>query len=83
MSPPRKADAVPKADAAAARLALIASSDDYLLQQGLDDAVRQAVELLEGAEVERLPDAASPEDVAVELRSPSLFAANYELKHNA
>ena len=75
MSPRREANTPGATDAVATRLALIASSDDYLLQQGLDDAVRQALELLEGAEVERLSDSASPEDVAIELRSPSLFAA--------
>jgi len=75
MSPRREVNTKGCADAIATRLALIASSDDYLLQQGLDDAVRQAIEGLDGAEVERLADSVSPEDVAVELRSRSLFAA--------
>ena len=60
--------------AAPARVVLIASSDDYLLEESLDAAVAEAAELLGGAEVERLPESATPEDVAVELRSPSLFA---------
>lgn len=60
--------------AAPARVVLIASSDDYLLEESLDAAVAEASELLGGAEVERLPDTVTPEDVAVELRSPSLFA---------
>ena len=75
MSPRRETNTKGSADAIATRLALIASSDDYLLQQGLDEAVRQACEMLAGAEVERLADSVSPEEVAVELRSPSLFAA--------
>jgi len=56
------------------RLVLIASSDDFLVEEGLNDAIAAAVEALGGAEVERLADGASPEQAAVELRSPSLFA---------
>jgi hypothetical protein len=73
---PRRAGRTPvTADAGSARLALLASSDDYLLELALDEVIEQAREALGGAEVERLADTASPEDVAVELRSPSLFAA--------
>ena len=75
MSPRRTGRTPVTADAGSARLALIASSDDYLLELALDEAVDQAREALGGAEVERLADAATPEDVAIELRSPSLFVA--------
>lgn len=61
---------------APARVVLIASSDDYLLQESLEAAVVELCEALGGAEVERLPDSATTEDVAVELRSPSLFASS-------
>ena len=57
-----------------ARLALIASSNDYLVEESLTDAIAAACDALGGAEVERLSDDISPEDLAVELRSPSLFA---------
>jgi len=56
------------------RLALIASSNDYLVEESLNDAVTAACDALGGAEVERVSDDASPEDLALELRSPSLFA---------
>ncbi len=56
------------------RLALIASSNDYLVEESLNDAIAAACDALGGAEVERLSDDASPEDLALELRSPSLFA---------
>jgi len=75
MSHRREGNAPVSVEASGKRLALIASTDDYLLEEGLEDAVRQAQEALDGAEVERLPDSVTPEDVAVELRSPSLFAA--------
>jgi hypothetical protein len=75
MSPRRTGRTPVTADARSARLALIASSDDYLLELALGEAVDQAREALGGAEVERLADTLSPEDVAVELRSPSLFVA--------
>jgi hypothetical protein len=75
MSPRRTGHTPVTADAGSARLALIASSDDFLLEQALDGAVHQAREALGGAEVERLADTATPEDVAIELRSPSLFVA--------
>jgi hypothetical protein len=75
MSPRRAGPTPVTADAGSARLALIASSDDYLLELALEEAVDRAREALGGAEVERLTDTLTPEDVAVELRSPSLFVA--------
>ncbi len=57
-----------------ARLALIASSNDYLVEESLAAAIAAACAALGGAEVERLPDDITPEDLAMELRSPSLFA---------
>jgi hypothetical protein len=55
-------------------LSLTASSDDYLLEESLNDAVGEACAALGGVEPERLPEDVTPETVAVELRSPSLFA---------
>jgi hypothetical protein len=57
------------------RLSLTASSDDYLLEESLDEAVARACAELDGVEAERLAEDATPEAVAVELRSPSLFAS--------
>jgi hypothetical protein len=58
------------------RLSLTASSDDYLLEENLKEAVDGACAALGGAEPERLADDVSPEAVAVELRSPSLFVSS-------
>lgn len=58
----------------APRFQLIASSDDFLLEQGLAEAVAAAADALGGAEAEELAEDATPESVALELRSPSLFA---------
>lgn len=58
----------------APRFQLIASSDDFLLEQGLTEAVAAAAGALGGAEPEELGEDATPESVALELRSPSLFA---------
>ncbi len=58
----------------APRFQLIASSDDFLLEQGLAEAVAAAADALGGAEPEELGEDATPESVALELRSPSLFA---------
>ncbi len=59
-----------------ARLALIASSDDFLLEDSLDGAVAEVAADLGGVEPEHLPEDMTPEAVAVELRSPSLFTPN-------
>lgn len=56
------------------RLVLIASSDDYLVEESLSDAVAAAGEVLGGAEIERLAEDVTAEQLALELRSPSLFA---------
>jgi hypothetical protein len=56
------------------RLVLIASSDDYLVEESLGDAVAAAAEALGGGEVEELPDDVTADQLALELRSPSLFA---------
>ncbi|MEE4270285.1 MAG: hypothetical protein V2I67_01340 [Thermoanaerobaculales bacterium] len=58
------------------RIRLIASSDDYLLELRMVKAVAEVCAEL-GGEVEPEPqsDEASPESVATELVSPSLFAA--------
>ena len=59
--------------AEASRLVLVACRDDYLLEEALDDAIREAAGALGGAPVEELPRGVSPEQVATEVQSPSLF----------
>jgi hypothetical protein len=54
---------------------LIAASDDFLLEQRLSAEVRRVCTELGGVEPEVQSDEASPESVAMELVSPSLFAA--------
>lgn len=54
---------------------LIAASDDYLLEQRLAAEVRGVCRELGGVEPELQSDEATPESVAMELVSPSLFAA--------
>lgn len=53
---------------------LVASSDDFLLEEALGDAIRTVCAELGDVEPETLPDDVTPEDLAVELCSPSLFA---------
>ncbi len=55
-------------------LALVAASDDFLLGEAVDEAVRKACAELDDPTVETMPQNASPEYVAVEMNSPSLFA---------
>lgn len=57
-----------------ARLSLIASSDDYLLEEALQRAVKAVCAEVGGVEPEFLPPEITPEQLAVELCSPSLFA---------
>lgn len=57
-----------------ARIHLVASPDDYLLQERLHRVLDQVRSELEGVEPEFLPDDVTPESVALELCSPSLFA---------
>jgi DNA polymerase III delta subunit len=52
---------------------LIASSDDFLLEERVREVARTVSEGL-GVEPEALPDEITPEDLATELCSPSLFA---------
>ncbi len=56
-----------------ARLSLIASSDDYLLEEALQRAVKAACAEVGGVEPEFLPPETTPEQLAVELCSLSLF----------
>lgn len=56
-------------------LRLIAAGDDYLLEQRLSEEVRGVCTELGGVEPEVLSDEVSPESLATELVSPSLFAA--------
>ncbi|MCD4750097.1 MAG: hypothetical protein K8R59_12055 [Thermoanaerobaculales bacterium] len=55
------------------RLVLISAGDDFLLEEALNDAVAQACAEMGEAHVERLSPEISPEDLAVEICSPSLF----------
>jgi len=53
---------------------LLASSDDYLLGEVFDETVRAVCADFGEVEPETLADTLTPEDLAVELCSPSLFA---------
>jgi hypothetical protein len=53
---------------------LVASSDDYLLEEALGETVAAVCADLGGIEPETLPEGLTPEDLGVELCSPSLFA---------
>jgi hypothetical protein len=53
---------------------LLASSDDYLLGEVFDETVRAVCAEFGEVEPETLADTLTPEDLAVELCSPSLFA---------
>jgi hypothetical protein len=57
-----------------APVSLIASSDDYLLEERMNQEIASACDALGGAEPEVLPPETTPEALAVELCSPSLFA---------
>jgi hypothetical protein len=57
------------------RIRLIAASDDYLLEDRLAAGVATICSELGGVEAEIQSDEATPESVAMELVSPSLFAA--------
>ena len=53
---------------------LVASSDDYLLEEAVDEAVRALSAEFGDIEPETLADETTPENLSVELCSPSLFA---------
>lgn len=53
---------------------LVASSDDYLLEEAVDEAVRALSAEFGDIEPEAMPDEITPENLSVELCSPSLFA---------
>lgn len=55
------------------RLVLVAAGDDLLLEDAFRDATERAQAQMADPAVETLPDDITPEDVAVELNSPSLF----------
>ena len=57
------------------RIRLIAASDDYLLEDRLSAAVAEVCSELGGVEPEVQSEDATPETVATELVSPSLFAS--------
>jgi hypothetical protein len=53
---------------------LVASSDDYLLEEAFGETVRTVCAEFGDVEPEFMPDEVTPEDLSVELCSPSLFA---------
>jgi len=55
-------------------LTLIACSDDYLLEEAVREAVAAACAELGNIEPEVLPEGLSPEALALEVRTPSLFS---------
>lgn len=57
-----------------APVSLIASSDDYLLDEKVRERVASVCAELGGVEPEFLPEETTPEELAIELCSPSLFA---------
>jgi hypothetical protein len=60
--------------AVSAPVYLVASSDDYLLEEALGETVRVVCAEFGDIDPETLPEALTPEDLSVELCSPSLFA---------
>ena len=56
------------------RLVLVAAGDDLFLEEALKEACGRIADAMGGAEIETVPAEATPEDVAVELNSPSLFS---------
>jgi hypothetical protein len=54
-------------------LILIACSDDYLLEESLNEAVTRACSDLGGVEPEYFAEEVTPEQVAIDVRTPSLF----------
>ncbi len=57
-----------------APVSLVASSDDFLLEQSLAETVKSVCADYGGVDPELQPETITPEDLAVELCSPSLFA---------
>ena len=57
-----------------APIILVASSDDYLLEEALGETVRAVCAEFGDIDPETLSEALTPEDLSVELCSPSLFA---------
>ena len=57
-----------------AHVYLLASPDDYLLETRVREALASASSELGGVEPEILREETTPEELAVELCSPSLFA---------
>ncbi len=53
---------------------LVASSDDYLMEEALGETVREVCAEFGNVEPEIMPDEVTPKDLSVELCSPSLFA---------
>jgi hypothetical protein len=57
-----------------AAVSLVASSDDFLVEEALRETVLAVSAEYGNVEPETMPDEITPEDLAVELCSPSLFA---------
>jgi hypothetical protein len=69
-----KVNSVAEGVAASAPVYLVASSDDYLLEETLGETVRAVCAEFGDIDPETMPEALTPEDLSVELCSPSLFA---------
>jgi hypothetical protein len=57
-----------------APVTLVASSDDFLVEEALREQVQAVCAEFGNVEPETMPDEITPEDLSVELCSPSLFA---------
>ncbi|MCG6947805.1 MAG: hypothetical protein LJE93_02670 [Acidobacteria bacterium] len=57
-----------------APVSLVVSSDDFLLEQSLAETLKSMCADFGGVDPDMQPETISPEDLAVELCSPSLFA---------
>lgn len=57
-----------------ATVSLVASSDDFLVEESLRERVLAVCAEYKDVEPETMPDEITPEDLSVELCSPSLFA---------
>ncbi len=59
---------------AQSRLHFVAATDDFLLEEGIKAAIAAAAAELDGVDPEEMSDETTPESLAFELCSPSLFS---------
>lgn len=64
------------------RLIFVAVGDDFLLEEALKTAVEGVAQELGGASIEELRAETGPEDLALEINSPSLFSSERVLLLN-